>query len=157
MTLPPFTASAGIGLKAQHMAEILRGRPALGFLEVHAENYMGDGGTPHRWLHALSEHYPLSIHGVGLSLGGDEPLDLGHLEKLAKVVERYRPALVSEHLAWSVHNHVDLVALVFRIADTGPVLDRHERLDFLHNFSVFRQPFCEQIPLAGDDPLGGSR
>ena len=106
MTLPPrksaFTATAGIGLKARHMAAILDGRPALGFLEVHAENYMGDGGTPHRWLTALAEHYPLSIHGVGLSLGGDQPLDLGHLEKLAKVVERYRPALVSEHLAWSV-------------------------------------------------------
>jgi len=99
---PAFSAAAGIGLKAQHMAEILRGRPALGFLEVHAENYMGDGGTPHRWLSALAEHYPLSIHGVGLSLGGDQPLDTDHLEKLALVVERYRPALVSEHLAWSV-------------------------------------------------------
>lgn len=93
---------AGIGLKAQHMAALLAERPALGFLEIHAENYMGEGGAPHRWLTALAEHYPLSVHGVGLSLGGDQPLDLDHLEKLAGVVERYRPALVSEHLAWSV-------------------------------------------------------
>ena len=94
--------SAGIGLKARHMAELLEERPALGFLEIHAENYMGDGGSPHRWLAALAEHYPLSVHGVGLSLGGDHPLDLGHLEKLAGIVKRHSPALVSEHLAWSV-------------------------------------------------------
>lgn len=93
---------AGIGLKAQHMSALLEGRPALGFLEVHAENYMGDGGAPHRWLTALAEHYPLSVHGVGLSLGGDQPLDEEHLGKLAKLVDRYKPALVSEHLAWSV-------------------------------------------------------
>jgi len=105
---PPFFASAGIGLKAQHMAAILAGRPALGFLEIHAENYMGDGGAPHRWLSALAEHYPLSVHGVGLSLGGDQPLDPEHLDKLARVVERYRPRLVSEHLAWSVMDGVYL-------------------------------------------------
>jgi len=92
----------GIGLKAQHMTALLEERPALGFLEVHAENYMGAGGPPHRWLSALSEHYALSVHGVGLSLGGDHPLDERHLEKLAGVVERYQPALVSEHLAWSL-------------------------------------------------------
>jgi uncharacterized protein (UPF0276 family) len=92
----------GIGLKAQHMAEILEERPALGFLEIHAENYMGNGGAPHRWLSSIAEHYPLSVHGVGLSLGGDEPLDTDHLEKLVRVVERYQPRLVSEHLAWSV-------------------------------------------------------
>ena len=105
---PPFFAPAGIGLKAQHMAEILEGRPALGFLEIHAENYMGDGGAPHRWLSALAEHYPLSVHGVGLSLGSDQPLDIEHLDKLARVVERYRPRLVSEHLAWSVMDGVYL-------------------------------------------------
>ena len=93
--------TTGIGLKAQHMAEILEQRPRLGFLEIHAENYMGDGGAPHRWLSAIAEHYPLSVHGVGLSLGGDQPLDEDHLEKLARLVERYRPRLVSEHLAWS--------------------------------------------------------
>jgi uncharacterized protein (UPF0276 family) len=95
------SSSTGIGLKAQHLAEIAERRPALAFLEIHAENYMGDGGAPHRWLTALAGHYPLSVHGVGLSLGGDQPLDRDHLERLAKVVERYQPMLVSEHLAWS--------------------------------------------------------
>lgn len=95
-------STTGIGLKAQHMAEILETRPRLGFLEIHAENYMGAGGAPHRWLSAIAEHYPLSVHGVGLSLGGDQPLDVDHLDKLAHLVERYEPRLVSEHLAWSV-------------------------------------------------------
>jgi len=93
--------TTGIGLKSQHLAEIAERRPALAFLEIHAENYMGDGGAPHRWLSALAEHYPLSVHGVGLSLGGDGPLDQEHLERFAKVVHRTRPMLVSEHLAWS--------------------------------------------------------
>ena len=94
-------AQAGIGFKSQHAAEILEALPGLAFLEVHAENYMGAGGPPHRWLNAIREHYCLSVHGVGLSLGGAEPLDLDHLDALAGVVDRYQPELVSEHLAWS--------------------------------------------------------
>lgn len=96
----PVRAAAGIGLKARHAAEILERLPPLAFLEIHAENYFGDGGPPHRWLAALGEHYPLSVHGVGLSLGSPT-LDPDHLEALARVVERTRPALVSEHLAWA--------------------------------------------------------
>jgi len=127
----PFTAPAGIGLKAQHMAAILEGRPALGFLEIHAENYMGDGGAPHRWLSALAEHYPLSVHGVGLSLGGDQPLDGDHLEKLARVVERYRPALVSEHLAWSVmdgHYLNDLLPIPYDEESLAVVADHVDQV-----------------------------
>jgi uncharacterized protein (UPF0276 family) len=73
------------------------------FFEVHAENYMGAGGPPHRALSALRSAYPLSVHGVGLSIGGPEPLDDAHLARLVAVVRRYEPALVSEHLAWSSH------------------------------------------------------
>ena len=98
---PLLPAAAGIGLKASHYAEILDARPSLAFVEVHAENYMGAGGPPHRWLTAIRQHYGLSVHGVGLSLGGDQPLDPDHLDALAKLVERYEPELVSEHLAWS--------------------------------------------------------
>ncbi|ASG23804.1 DUF692 domain-containing protein [Nitrospirillum viridazoti] len=90
----------GIGLKARHTAELLARRPSLRFLEVHAENYMSAGGPAHRWLTALREAYPVSIHGVGLSLGGAEPLDADHLADLAALVDRYQPELVSEHLAW---------------------------------------------------------
>ncbi|MEQ9331385.1 DUF692 domain-containing protein [Thalassobaculum sp.] len=96
-------ARAGVGLKPAHGAAILDTHPDVGFFEVHAENYMGAGGPPHRLLEAVRERYPLSVHGVGLSIGGAGPLDRSHLARLRAVVERYRPGLVSEHLAWSTH------------------------------------------------------
>ena len=99
----PLPARAGVGLKPAHYHDILAERPDIGFFEVHAENYMGAGGPPHRYLTAIREDYPLSVHGVGLSIGGAGPLDALHLERLAGVVERYQPGLVSEHLAWSSH------------------------------------------------------
>lgn len=91
---------AGIGLKAQHVAEILETRPALGWFEVHPENYMGDGGRPHQALDAVRAHYPLSFHSVGLSLGSVEGLEPAHLRRFADLIERYEPGLVSDHLAW---------------------------------------------------------
>jgi uncharacterized protein (UPF0276 family) len=94
---------AGVGLKAEHLRTILETRPDVGFFEVHAENYMGAGGPPHRYLAAIREQYPLSLHGVGLSIGADRALDLEHLHRLRHLVDRYRPALFSEHLAWSSH------------------------------------------------------
>jgi hypothetical protein len=96
-------AAAGIGLKPQHYEALLAARPALGFLEIHAENYMGAGGPPHRYLEALAAHYPLSFHGVGASLGGAEPLDPLHLRRWRALVDRYAPVLVSEHVAWTSH------------------------------------------------------
>lgn len=95
---------AGVGLKAQHYHTILESRPDIGFFEVHAENYMGAGGPPHRFLSAIREHYPLSLHGVGLSIGADRPLDREHLQRLKRLIARYTPALFSEHLAWSSHD-----------------------------------------------------
>jgi uncharacterized protein (UPF0276 family) len=97
-------ARAGAGLKGEHVPEILQGRPDIGFFEVHAENYMGAGGMPHRLLEAIRRDYPLSLHGVGLSIGGDQPLDRAHLERLAALNARYEPGLFSEHLAWSTHD-----------------------------------------------------
>jgi uncharacterized protein (UPF0276 family) len=93
--------AAGIGLKAPHYRQILETLPRAAFFEIHAENFMGAGGPPHRFLTAIAEHYPLSIHGVGMSLGSTAPLDMEHLEAFAALVERYQPELVSEHLAWS--------------------------------------------------------
>ena len=95
---------AGIGLKAAHYRTIVETWPHVGFFEVHAENYMGDGGPPHRYLSAVRERYPLSLHGVGLSIGRDGPLDTAHLQRLKALTQRYAPALVSEHLAWSSHD-----------------------------------------------------
>lgn len=95
---------SGVGLKPEHIDEILRDRPSLGFFEIHAENYMGDGGPPHRRLEAIRALYPLSLHGVGLSIGSPKPLDRAHLDRLAALARRYQPGLFSEHLAWSSHN-----------------------------------------------------
>lgn len=108
MNAKQLPARAGLGLKPQHYAEILANRPSLGFFEVHAENYMGDGGPPHRYLSAIVEHYPLSLHGVGLSIGGATPLDAGHLKRLGRLVDRYQPQSFSEHLAWSSHDETCL-------------------------------------------------
>lgn len=117
-------ARAGVGLKGEHVADILQGpdQPA-GWFEVHAENYMGAGGPPHARLTAIRERYPLSVHGVGLSIGAEQGLDAAHLDRLKQVVDRYQPGLVSEHLAWSTHDgHYlsDLLPLPY----TKPVLDR---------------------------------
>ncbi|MHB1871362.1 MAG: MNIO family bufferin maturase [Steroidobacteraceae bacterium] len=109
-------ARAGVGLKAPHYRTILEIRPDIGFFEVHAENYMGAGGPPHRYLTEIRSHYRLSLHGVGLSIGADGPLDRKHLRRLAALNERYEPGLVSEHLAWSSHGGVffnDLLPLPY--------------------------------------------
>ena len=100
----PWFGGVGVGFKAEHFDAVLESRPDLGFFEIHAENYMGAGGPPHRRLEAIRERYPLSLHGVGLSIGSPGPLDQAHLARLARVAERYQPAVVSEHLAWSTHD-----------------------------------------------------
>jgi uncharacterized protein len=96
-------ARGGTGLKPQHVAHVLRERPPLGFFEVHAENYMVGGGPFLHHLQQVRECYPLSVHGVGLGIGGEAPLDREHLERLARLLARFQPAAFSEHLAWSSH------------------------------------------------------
>ncbi|MDK9695428.1 MAG: DUF692 domain-containing protein [Siculibacillus sp.] len=101
--VPALPAACGVGFKPQHFEAILADAAGVAFFEVHAENYFGAGGPPHRRLTALRERFPLSIHGVGLSIGGAGPLDRDHLVRLAALVARYEPEAVSEHLAWSSH------------------------------------------------------
>ncbi|MGE0725590.1 MAG: DUF692 family multinuclear iron-containing protein [Alphaproteobacteria bacterium] len=91
----------GVGLKPSHVESILARPGRVGWFEVHAENYMGPGGPPHRQLEAVRRDHPLSIHGVGLSLGGETPPDPDQLGRLSRLIARYEPFLVSEHLAWS--------------------------------------------------------
>ena len=100
--------AVGAGFKHEHEADIFGGPKCLDFFEIHAENYMGAGGPPHRLLRPIRENYPLSIHGVGLSIGGAGPLDREHLRRLSGLVLAYCPALFSEHLAWSSHDGVFL-------------------------------------------------
>jgi len=107
---------AGASFKAGYFAEILETKPDVGFFEVHAENYMGAGGPPHAQLERLRRDYPISVHGVGLSIGGADGLDTEHLDRLKRVVDRYQPALFSEHLAWSTHQGAylnDLLAVPY--------------------------------------------
>ncbi|WP_299777771.1 DUF692 domain-containing protein [uncultured Roseobacter sp.] len=98
--LPP---APGVGYKPQHFAELRADPGAVEWIEVHAENYMGDGGRPLAQLRALSEQFALSVHGVGLSIGGEDKLDAEHLARLKTLVGWSKPASFSEHLAWSTH------------------------------------------------------
>jgi hypothetical protein len=110
-TSAPIPATAGVGLRFPHHQAFVDTHPPIGWLEVHTENYMG-GGTPLRYLEILRRDYPLSLHGVGLSLGSADGLDQTHLDRLARVVERIEPALVSEHLSWSVVGQTYLADLL---------------------------------------------
>ncbi len=119
-TLP---AAPGVGYKPQHFAQILDHAGPVGWLEIHAENYMGDGGRPLAQLRHLAERFPISVHGVGLSIGGEGPLDPDHLARLKHLVGWLNPASFSEHLAWSTHDsHFlnDLLPLPY----TSATLDR---------------------------------
>lgn len=149
-------AAAGVGFKPEHFYEIVEAPQPLGFFEVHAENYMGAGGPPHAQLGALREHYAISVHGVGLSIGSMEPIDRLHLARLKAVCDRYEPESFSEHLAWSSHGEFyynDLLPLPY----TGETLARIvEHIDevqsalgrqmLLENPSTYLQFQTSEIP-----------
>jgi hypothetical protein len=107
----PIPAQAGIGLRFQHHQAVVERRPDIAWMEVHTENYMG-GGTPLAYLDAVRRDFPISLHGVGLSLGSAEGLDRAHLERIRRVAERIEPGLMSEHIAWSVVNGTYLADLL---------------------------------------------
>jgi len=119
----PIPAKAGIGLRFPHHAAVLDTLPDIAWLEVHTENYMG-GGQPIAYLEMIRAHYPISLHGVGLSLGSAEGLDVAHLERIGEVARRIEPALVSEHLSWSVVDGL-------YIADLLPLPMTEEALDIV--------------------------
>ena len=122
----PLPLRAGVGLKPEHYAAILADEPDIGWFEIHAENYMGAGGPPHRYLSAIRDRYPLSLHGVGLSIGAERPLDREHLKRLKALNQRYQPGMFSEHLAWSTHETVffnDLLPLPCNPASVRRVAD----------------------------------
>lgn len=96
-------ARAGVGLRTCHYDAVLAAPGAVAWFEVHAENYMGDGGPPHHYLERIRRDHAISFHGVGLSIGSAGTLDPAHLTRLARLSRRYQPAMVSEHLAWSSH------------------------------------------------------
>ena len=118
---------AGVGFKLTHTEDLIADPSRVGFVEIHAENYMSEGGPAHRALERVRAELPLSLHGVGLSIGGQAPLDREHLARLVRVAERYEVGLVSEHLAWSSHGGTylnDLLPLPYTEATLADVV-RH--------------------------------
>ncbi len=116
-------ATPGVGYKPQHFSDLCADAGAVRWLEIHAENYMGDGGRPLAQLRHLAARFPVSVHGVGLSIGGDTPLDPAHLARLKHLTDWLNPASFSEHLAWSTHDGAflnDLLPLPY----TEATLDR---------------------------------
>ena len=162
--LPP---AAGIGLKPQHYAAVLDPVPSAAsshaatpaWLEVHPQNYFGQGGPPHRWLTAVAEHWPLSFHSVGLSLGSAEGLMADELEQLTALCDRYHPASVSEHLSWSGaadNRYPDLLpvpytqaALRHFTAQVSRVQDRLRRAILIENPSRYLAFAGDEIDEAG--------
>lgn len=144
MVTSPVPARAGVGLKPEYYGEILEHRPDIAWFEVHAENYMEAGGPPHHFLGAVRELYPLSVHGVGLSIGADAPLDRVHLGRLKAVCDRYQPGLVSEHLAWSTHEGVylsDLLPIPYNRTSLRRVCDHIDEVQtFLSRTMLLENP-----------------
>ena len=151
-------AGAGIAPKPQHYAALLADSQPPAFVEVHAENFLGAGGEPHASLRALRDRFALSIHGVGLSIGGEGPLDARHVERIAALVDRYQPESFSEHLAWSSHggNHYnDLLPIVYDESSLRRVCDHIDQLQarlgrrlLLENSATYVEFQASHIPEA---------
>jgi len=141
---------AGVGLRAPHYREFLESRPSVGWVEVHSENYFGEGGYDRHVLEHVRASYPLSLHGVGLGLGSVEGLDDRHLAKLKHLVDATEPALVSEHLCWGAaagRHFNDLLPLAYtrealalvadRVSRVQDVLGRHILVENLSTYLEF--------------------
>jgi uncharacterized protein len=146
----PIPAAAGIGLRGPHHADFLEGNPAVAWLEAHSENFFALNGVAAQTLERIRAHYPLSLHGVGLSLGSTDPLDRTHLAKLRSVIERFEPGLVSEHLSWGAvdtrhlndllplpYTEEALTHIVSRIAQVQDYLGRELLIENLSSYIEF--------------------
>jgi uncharacterized protein len=125
------TGRVGTSFKHEHLPAILADGKRDRFFEVHAENYMGAGGPPHAALNQIRQDHPVSLHGVCMSIGGPQPLDKAHLQRFKALVDRYEPALVSEHLAWSTHGTTyfnDLLPLPYTPATLTRVADHIDQV-----------------------------
>jgi uncharacterized protein len=148
----PVPARAGIGLRAQHHARVIDTAPAVAWFEVHAENFFADGGPQLALLEQVRSSYPLSVHGVGLGLGSSDPLDRAHLQSLRRLVDRFEPGLVSEHLCWGAldgRHHNDLLPLpyteaalahcVARVSAAQDALGRRIAIENLSSYVQFSE------------------
>ena len=140
----PNGGRSGTSFKPEHLPSILAEGSRTGFFEVHAENYMGAGGPPHRALETLRRDHTLSIHGVCMSIGGAQPLDRAHLGRFRDLIARYQPALVSEHLAWSTHGDTffnDLLPLPYTEGTLRSVCDHIDQVQ-----EAIRRPILLENP-----------
>ena len=141
----------GVGLRPQHYREVVRTQPSVGWFEVHSENFFGAGGQPHYFLEQVRAHYPVSLHGVGLSLGSVDPLNIAHIHKLKQLIARYDPVLVSEHVCWGMldgRHWNDLLPLPYteealnhvcrRIEQTQELLGRQILIENISSFFALR-------------------
>jgi uncharacterized protein (UPF0276 family) len=147
---------AGIGLRAQHHADIVARKPAVGWFEAHSENYFASGGAQRSYLEKIRADYALSLHGVGLSIGSTDPLNRAHLEQIVRLVHDFEPMLVSEHLSWSSvggrftndqlpqpYTDEALHHMITRVRDVQDVLGRQILIE---NVSSYLQFTCSPIP-----------
>ena len=152
----PIPASAGVGLRATHHAQVVSESPRVGWFEVHSENFFADGGPALQTLLQVRERYPVSLHGVGLSLGSTDPLDRTHLRALIELASRVEPAAISEHLCWSSvdgrHTN-DLLPLPYTeealrhvSARIAAVQDALGREILIENVSSYLQFNCSEMP-----------
>lgn len=147
-------AAVGLGFRREHASGLLSGRAKVGFLEVHAENYMAAGGGARDLLFRLAEHYPISLHGVALSLGGVESLDHQHLAELRRLSDDVAPALISEHLAWSSHEGVyfnDLLPIAYTKAALARVSDHVDTVQNVLGRAILLENPSRYYQLAGED------
>ena len=154
--ISPHSSRAGIGLRTPHYQAIVQSRPDVAFLEVHSENFFGDGGQPLKYLARFREDYAVSTHGVGLSLGSTDDLDREHLRKLKRLVDWIEPALVSEHLCWvGVEGRFlnDLLPLPYTVESlenvvsrVGEVQDYLRREIMIENLSSYLEFKTSTIP-----------
>ena len=140
----PIPACAGVGLRSQHHRDVLISPAKTGWLEVHSENYFGNGGAPLRYLEDIRADYSISLHGVGMSIGSVDALDHNHLNQLKDLITRIEPGLVSEHLCWSSfggHYLNDLVPLPYTDATLTYLVTRIEKVqEFLGRQILIENP-----------------
>ncbi|WP_159670007.1 DUF692 domain-containing protein [Andreprevotia sp. IGB-42] len=162
MHAPSLPVAAGLGLRSPHIGSVLAERPAVGWWEVHSENYFG-GGEPIAALEAIRADYPISLHGVGLGLGSIEPLDAAHLAALKQLVQRIAPVLISEHLCWNRHQQRffnDLLPvprlegalplLAERINQVQHALGRQILIENVSSYVGFQHETCSEAELLAE-------
>ena len=157
MSAPSQLNWSGIGLRAPHFDEFLTRKPPIAFVEVHSENYFGEGGKSLYFLEKVRNHYPVNLHGVSLSIGGSDPFDLRYLKQLKVLVDHIEPRSISDHLSWSGNNGIflpDLLPLPYteealqhvisRIQFVQDYLQRTLLIENISSYITYTQStFCE--------------